>query len=455
MNVDLLIRDCRLVSDSIIEGISVGIDEGKISFIATSDNSINADRTINANGKILLPGMIDAHVHFRDPGYEYKEDFQSGSRAAASGGVTTVFDMPNTLPLVESVSVLLEKINIAQRKSIVNFGLFGLLSNKSVGNLADLHRKGAIGFKAYLSESQLVKTENSPPSDYSLYKAFKITAKLEAIVAIHAENNSILEGLKDEAKKEGRKDVMSYLASRPSLAEEEAITRASIISRELGGRLHVCHVSSALGARAVKTAKDSGTRISAETCPHYLFMDVQKANSLGSIIKQTPPVRSIEDSEALFRSLKSNVIDIIASDHSPHLKEEKLKENVWDALGGFPGVETMLPLLMTEVNRGRLSLLEVVEKTAEHPAKVFGLSARKGRIAVGLDADLVLVDMKKTKKIIGDNLQSKSKVTPFEGVEVQGLPICTVVNGHVVMYESDINEDAKGRFVRPQPLNES
>ena len=391
MTIDLLIKDCRIVNNT-NDRVSVGIDEGKISVVTKNYEQLSADRTIEAEGKFLLPGLIDAHVHFRDPGYEYKEDFLSGSRAAAAGGVTTVFDMPNTYPLVENVADLIAKIKIAKEKSVVNFALYALLSNKSVNILADLYKNGAIGFKAYLSESQLVKTEDSPPSDYSLYKAFRITSKIGAITAIHAENNSILEGLKVEAKEHGQTNTEGYLASRPSLAEEEAITRASIISREFGAKLHVCHVSSSAGANAVKLAKEKGTMITAETCPHYLFTDVERARPLGSIIKQTPPVRTRSDSFALFQALKSNVIDMISSDHSPHLKEEKVNANIWNALGGFPGVETTLPLLLTEVNKGHLSLSEIVEKTATQPARVFGLLT-KGAVAIGFDADLVLVSL--------------------------------------------------------------
>ena len=269
-------------------------------------------------------------------------------------------------------------------------------------------------------------------------------------MGVHAENRAITTHLVNEFKAAGRSDPLAHLESRPSISEAEAIGRALTFTRPFGTKLHIFHLSSADGVKVVAEAKQLGLPITAETCPHYLLLDGNEIQRLGPLLKMNPPVRSPEHAKALWDGLKSGVLDMIATDHSPHAKEEKFKPNIWEAIAGWPGVETMLPLILNEVNRGRLSIEEVVKYMSEGPSKVWGMYPQKGTVGVGADGDLTIVDMHEEMTIRAERLHSKSKLTPFDGVKVKGVPAYTIVGGRVVMEKGQILEDVqRGKFVTP------
>lgn len=448
MPVDLLVKGGTIVTSSqLVEGC-IAIDNGKIVAIGKEETMPKAEKVINATGMFVLPGIIDAHVHFREPGLEYKEDFRTGSMAAAAGGVTTVVDMPNVVPPTQDKESFNLKLERALQKSLVDFAILGVVLPTNIDKIAELAREGVIGYKIFMGET----VGNLPsPDDWELILAFEEIAKTGLRVCVHAENRSITTHLVNEFKKKGRTDPLAHLESRPAISEEEAIMRAVVFTKPFGTKLHIVHVSSKNGVEAIKLAKSMGLPVTGETCPHYLLLDGAEAiQKLGSLLKMTPPVRTLDHAEALWNGLKTGVLDIIATDHSPHSKEEKFKDNIWEAIAGWPGVETMLPLMLNEVNKGRLTLQEIVKYMSEGPAKVWDMYPQKGCIALGVDGDLTIIDMSKKHNIKAENLHSKSKLTPFDGWTVQGVPVYTIVGGRVVMENGQVYEDAeRGKLIKP------
>jgi dihydroorotase len=425
----------------------VAIDEGKVVAVGSSSAMPQADRTVDASGLHVLPGIIDGHVHFREPGFEYKEDFHSGSMAAAAGGVTTILDMPNVNPATADAASFELKLGKAKEKSIVDFGIFGVVMPTNVDKIKELAEHGAIGYKIFMGET----VGNLPsPDDWELVLAFQEIAKTGLRVGVHAENRAITTHLVNEFKKEGRMDPLAHLESRPSISEAEAMGRAITFTRPYGTKLHIFHLSSEEGVQILKEAKRQGLPITAETCPHYLLIDGRTIEKLGPLLKMNPPVRGPQHSKALWEGLKSGAVDMIATDHSPHAKEEKFKASIWEAIAGWPGVETMLPLLLNEVAKGTLTLNELIKYMSENPARVWGMYPQKGNMGVGSDGDLTLVDLRAEATIKAESLHSKSKLTPFDGWVVKGVPVYSIVGGRVVMEKGDVHEDAgRGRLVKP------
>ncbi|MDG7007840.1 MAG: allantoinase AllB [Nitrososphaerota archaeon] len=448
MTVDLVVKgdNIFLSSERCIRG-GVAIDDGKVVAIGAFASLPQAERVLDADGMAVFPGIIDGHVHFREPGFEYKEDLHSGSLGAAAGGVTTFLDMPNVNPPTQDKPSFQLKLRRAKEKSIVDFGIFGVVLPTNLDKVQELAAQGAVGYKIFMGET----VGNLPsPDDWELVLAFKEIAKTGLRVGVHAENRTITTHLVNEFKAAGRSDPLAHLESRPSISEAEAIGRALVFIRPFRTKLHIFHLSSADGLEMVKEAKQLGFPITAETCPHYLLLDGNEIRKLGPLLKMNPPVRSPEHAKALWDGLKSGTLDMIATDHSPHAREEKFKPNIWEAIAGWPGVETMLPLILNEVSRGRLSLGEVVKYMSEGPSKVWGMYPQKGTIEVGMDGDLTIVNMDEEMTIKAERLHSKSKLTPFDGAKIKGIPSYTIVGGRVVMEKGQVMEDVqRGKFVTP------
>ncbi len=447
MPVDLIVTGGTIVTFQGSFAGGVAIDEGKIVAVGSSSVMPQAERTIDATGLHVLPGIIDGHVHFREPGFEYKEDLHSGSMAAAAGGVTTILDMPNVNPPTADAASFQLKLGKAKEKSIVDFGIFGVVMPTNVDKIQELAAQGAIGYKIFMGET----VGNLPsPDDWELVIAFKEIAKTGLRVGVHAENRAITTHLVNQFKAEGRVDPIAHLESRPSISEAEAITRAITFTRPYGTKLHIFHMSSEEGVQIMREAKEKGVPVTAETGPHYLLVDGQMIQKLGPLLKMNPPVRSGTHSKALWEGLKSGAVDMIATDHSPHTKEEKFRPSIWEAIAGWPGVETMVPLILDEVNNGRLTLNEMVRYMNENPARVWSMYPQKGSLAIGSDGDLTVVDLRVQSTIKAENLHSKNKLTPFDGWKVKGVPVYSIVGGRVVMEKGVVHEDAgRGKFVTP------
>lgn len=427
--VDLVIDGGLLVSSQGMRPASIAIADGKIVAIGAREWMPPARDHIDADGLHVIPGAIDVHVHFREPGFSHKETWTTATEAAAVGGVTTVFDMPNTNPPTDSVEAFRQKDEIAAAQSLVDYGLYGVLTEGSVGRIEAMVKAGAISFKLYMgSENPLVPC----PGDGAILDAFATLAKLGLRCTVHAENTPILKWRREKLQRQGRTDAAAHLEQHSDIATIEAVSRTAIFAEWTGCKVHIAHESSRYSLPHIRFAKQRGVDITVETCPHYLLLSTDDGERLGpNFLRVKPPVREPGHAQPLWDALIDGTIDILSTDHAPHLLSEKTRESIWDCAPGFPGVETSMVLMLSEVNRGRMTLCDYVRMACEAPARSFGLS-RKGRLVVGNDADIVLVDMKARGRIAASGLHSLGNATPFEGFETVGKPVRTIVRGATV-----------------------
>jgi dihydroorotase len=406
------VRDVRIDGETIAE-----IDEG-----------LDGEDVLEADGKRLLPGMIDAHVHFREPGFSHKETWTTGSRSAAAGGVTTVFDQPNTDPPTVDGPSFDEKAQLAEA-SAVDYGINGGVTEEWAPDALLSKPLAALG-EVFLADSTGEMGIDADRFEAALERA----TEAGVTVTLHAEDADLFE----ESARE-RDDAAAWSAYRTAEAEIEAVERACSVADDVGAEIHVAHTSTPEG---VDVAAEAGA--TCEVTPHHLFLSREDLEDLGTLGRMNPPLRSEERRAALFERLVDGTVDVVATDHAPHTRDEK-DANVWGAPSGVPGVETALPLLLEEARKGTLGYECVRDVTAANVAEVFDLP-RKGRIEEGLDADLVLVDPDASVSIRGDKLHSKCGWTPFEGRRAV-FPELTMVRGTVVYHDGAFAE-AEGENVR-------
>jgi dihydroorotase len=439
--VDLVIAGGTIVSPDASYRASVAIKDGLIHAIGLPAAMPPSRETLDATGLHVLPGAIDVHVHFRDPGYPQKEDFASGTAAAAFGGVTTVFDMPNTLPTVGNPEALAEKHKIAAAKAYVDYGLYAVLGEDSIQHVGALIETGIIGFKLYMGNTF---GRIPSPSTGAMLEAFEVVAPTGKRISLHAETNSIMERRESRLRAAGRTEAIAHLDARPAVVAVEAVARAAILAEWTGARIHVLHISSAAELRPLAEAKARGVDITGETCPHYLLLSEKDYQKFGGVVRVNPPVREAANQVPLWTALMDGTIDIIATDHAPHAPDEKTRADIWTVDCGFPGVETQMPLMLTEVNRGRATIEDYVRWSAEGPAKIWGLYPRKGTLTVGSDADITIVDLNREWTIDDAKIQSRSKTSPWHGRKATALPIHTILRGRFVMKDRTLQESARG-----------
>ena len=421
INFDLVVKNGRVFTVKGQMSTEVWIKDGRI---AALGGAHRAEERIDARGMLVLPGAIDAHVHFRDPGPNYKEDWASGSASAAAGGVTAVVDQPNTVPRTMDARSFEEKLEIARHRSCIDFAL-----NGGPGKIDELKGAGASAIGEIFSYEH---------SDAELAAILSQVGRAGMLASLHAEDGAIIK--EKAAELSVRHDPEVYSLSRPAKAEALAIEKACGISE----RLHICHLSSAQGLAAVEAGRRAGRTVSAEVAPHHLLLNEKDYPKQGSFLKMNPPLRRKADNDALWQALRSGKIDILASDHAPHLPEEK-REDIWEAPPGVPGVETMLPLMLMAVKKNLISLERLVDALSAQPARIFGL-AGKGRIERGMDADLVIVDSKAVTEINAGRLHSRAEWTPYQGKQAI-FPKMTIVRGRVV-WDGDLQAiPGYGRFL--------
>ncbi|MDD5318004.1 MAG: dihydroorotase family protein [Candidatus ainarchaeum sp.] len=397
---------------------------GKIARIARSSR-LSGEKAVDCTGLLVLPGVVDSHVHFREPGQSHKEDWATGSMAAAAGGVTTVIDMPNNNPPATTAKRLAEKAGIAGKRSVVDFRLhFGAVP----GNRAEIAKaRGIASVKVFMGSSTgglLLRR------DEDVLEAFKAAKRKGVPATVHAEDDQIVSEATRVAKESKWNDPSAHLLARPVSAAVLALWRAVLASAKAGSRLHILHVSSEAELLELSEARALGSLATCEVTPHHLFLDASRVRLLGSFAKVNPPIRSDRDRTALLRALESGFIDTVASDHAPHTREEK-RAPILDAPSGVPGVQTLLPLLLNECSKGSLSLARAVEAASSKPARIFSLG-RKGRIAEGMDADLAVVDLRRERTIRDEDMLYKCGWTPFHGMAVKGTVEKTVSRGKLV-----------------------
>lgn len=433
MDVDLLVTDAKIYTDEGILDGGLAIDEGVIYKVAKEANLPKASSKIDAEGNIVLPGLIDAHVHLRDLNLSYKEDFYTGTCAAAAGGFTTVLDMPNTVPPTLNASLLRERMDLAAKKVIVNVGLYSCFPTtfeefKSIANL------GAVGFKVYLHRPL---TKLDVQDDQILTMALNFAADVKMPVVIHAEDRSMIESVESALKKSGKHSLKDYLTVHTPEVELRAVTRVLALSTNIPVQLHFAHITSLSPLKLICQARKEGKKVTCEITPHNLLLTHEDLLSFGGICLTDPPLRDSHTVDKIWGCLKSGLIDIIASDHAPHPLKDKLVRNVWDIPTGIPGLETTLPLLLNEVNNGRLTISEIVRYLSETPSRIFHLNS-KGCINKGLDADLTIIDLTKSFVINSDLFHSKAKYSPFNGRVVKGKAVKTIVAGKLIMDNGEI-----------------
>ncbi len=467
---DLLIRSGVLVDLDGVKVSDLAIDAGQVVAIEPELTG-TANQEIDAHGLHIFPGVIDAHVHFNEPGRTDWEGFATGTRALVAGGTTSFFDMPlNASPPTLDASSFALKRQAAQAASLVDFALWGGLVPDNLACLDELAACGVVGFKAFMSNSGI---EDFPAvDDQTLYEGMVQAAKLHKIVAVHAEDDRLTTELARQAIMQGRTGIRDYLASRPVAAELDAIKRATRLAEETGCALHIVHVSCGSGVALVAEARARGIDVSCETCPHYLILTEDDVEQFGAVAKCAPPLRSYDEQALLWEQLLAGNIQFIASDHSPAPASMKTSENFFQVWGGIAGCQSLLQLLLTEWEHGRgqahaptdlplltgrglvhasstnIAFSSLVSLTSEAIAQRFHIP-QKGRLAIGNDADLALVNLQVATTLQTSDLYYRHAHSPYIGRILQGQIVQTLVRGVTVYKGGQFRAMARGRLLRP------
>jgi len=420
----LLIKNGHIVDvKSGLNGINdLLITDGKITEIAPDINEDDCD-VVDAEGRYVLPGFVDAHCHLRDPGFEYKEDIESGTRSAAVGGFTSVACMPNTNPVADCEAVIKYILNKAKQEGYVNVYPIGAITKGLKGEeLAEIGELKFAGAVAISDDGKPVKSSSL------MKKALQYASMFDIAVISHCEDVDLAE---DGVMNEGYISTVMGLKGIPAAAEETMVARELILSEYTGVPVHIAHVSTALSVEMIRNAKKRGVRVTCETCPHYFSLTEEACEGYNTNAKVNPPLRTAADVEAIKEGLADDTIDIIATDHAPHHQDEKNIEFSL-AANGITGFETALPLAITHlVKPGILTVEKLSEKMSLNPAKL--LSINKGTLDIGSSADITIIDTEKIITVDAGKFQSKSKNSPFDGMKLYGSVWGTIVGGKVIV----------------------
>ena len=432
---DVIVAGGTLVNHAGEGAGDVGIRDGRIAAIGDLGQADAAQR-VDATGLHVLPGVIDSQVHFREPGNEHKEDLQHGMDGAALGGVTAIFEMPNTSPLTIDEAAIRDKLNRAEGRAAVDHAFYVGAAAENVPYLPELERlPGVCGVKIFMGAStgDLLVADDAT--------LLKVLQSGQRRVAIHSE---------DEERMNARKGlrVTGDPSSHPVWRDDESAIKATrrllALARQARRRVHVLHITTADEMDILAGQKDIAT---VETTPQHLTLAAETAYpELGTRAQMNPPIRAAVHREGLWRALQQGVVDVIGSDHAPHTLEEKAKPYP-ESPSGMPGVQTLVPIMLDHVAQGRLSLARFVDLTSAGPQRIFGI-AGKGRMALGYDGDLTLVDLKRTETITDAQMANKSGWTPFDGKKVTGWPVMTIVRGHIAMRDGEVQGRDHGQPVR-------
>ena len=443
---DLLIAGGRTAES---EGaVDVAIADGVIADIGPELTGSPRER-IDATGLVVLPGAIDAHVHFNEPGpHAGSEGFATGTAALAAGGVTTAIEMPlSSSPATTSVAALDVKLATVGHLSRVDFALWGGLVPGNLEQLEPLAQRGVAGFKAFMSETNTV--DFPAADDLTLYEGMTRIAGTGRLLAVHAESDTITRGLTARAVNEGRLTVRDYLQSRPAIAETEAIARAIELAAATGCPLHIVHVSTGRGLMLVTEARQRGIDVTCEVTAHHLVFTEEDAERLGALAKCAPPLRAAEEVAALWQGLADGRIAFVVSDHSPATPESRAGPP-FTAWGGITGGQSTLEVLLTEgYDRGRLTLAQLAERLSGGAARRFGLAPGKGTLAVGADADVVLVRLGDARVLGADELRYRHRFSPYVGHRLTARVIATILRGEPIYRDGELVGAPRGRLVTP------
>lgn len=428
----LLIKGGRVIDpkNRMDEVADVLIEGGKIKEIG-KDLKADDAKIVDAKGKIVTPGLIDMHVHFREPGQEAKEDFLSGSKAAAAGGFTTVATMPNTKPVVDTAALVRSMKERADSVGIIHVEIIGALTKGQKGEelaeLGDMVQEGAVAFSddGHFDDSAKV-----------FMNGLDYLHTFDKVIISHEEETSLVE---EGVMNEGHRSAMLGMKGRPTVAEDIAVARDVLLAEYTGGRVHVAHISSGRSVELVREAKKRGVRVTAEVTPQHLTMTDELVNPYDSCTKINPPLREQKDVDAVLAGLLDGTIDAIVTDHSPHAQEEKDREYIY-APSGFPGLETSLGILLTDLyHKGKAELPLLISKMTWEPAKIFGLDA--GTLSVGSPADVAIIDTELAWTVDDKEFYTRGTHSPFVGRRLKGKAVMTIVDGTIVMQDGKVMDD--------------
>lgn len=434
---DVIVRNGQIVNvDGIVRG-DIAIKDGKIAVVAKGMEA-SAEKEIDAQGLHILPGLIDSHVHFNEPGRTEWEGLETGSKSLAAGGVASFFDMPlNSTPPVVTKKDLDAKKSLGAEKSVVNPYYWGGLVPGHIDDLKDMHEGGVIGFKAFMPPSGIDDFDNV--DDETIYKGMREIASLDSMLAVHAESTVICEQLAAEKQREGKTSARDFVESRPIISELEAVRRIISYAEATGCRLHIVHASNRQVVNEVNAAQERGVDVTVETCVHYLALTVKDLEEQGAIAKCTPPLRDQDVLEDLWTAVTNGEVDLITSDHSPAPASMKqITDNYFEGWGGISGAQSTLNVLLTEgYFKRNLSLEKIAALMAANPAARYGLQG-KGAIAAGYDADLTLIDLNESFELKKEDLFYRHQHSPYVGKTFKGNVKTTMVDGKVVFDNGEI-----------------
>lgn len=450
---DLIVKNGNVVFSNKVFKCDIGIKSGIIFNISQNINETMGEKIIDASDKYVLSGMIDTHFHASDPGGVRSdwEGFETGSKALAAGGTTTYVDMPlNNLPATIDKETLLVKKERAEGRNYIDYAFFGGLVPSNLNNLEELNELGVVAYKCFMAScgSSNIENDFKNVDDYDLYLGMKKIAELDQMLCIHAENSVVTDRLGDLSIKNGNTSALDYVNSRPVFTEVEAVQRAILLAKETNCRVHFMHISTTEAVEVITKARAEGVRVSLESCPHYFVLSSEDFENIGTKCKCSPPLRSKQEQGKLWQDLMSSKIDILSSDHSPCPKYMKDYDDIFKAWGGISGCQNNVDIMFEEavIKRG-MDICEFSKLISLNPAKIYNIK-NKGEIAVGNDADMILLDPNESYIIDEDKLYYRNKITPYNGRKVNCRITNTIVRGNLVYdYKEGIVSEPIGKLV--------
>jgi len=448
-SADLSVSGGRILLNGELRSLTLGITDGTVSHLVEDDTDLAAEETLALDGEVVLPGLVDGHVHFREPGYTEKEGIESGTAAAAAGGVTTIVEMPNTIPPVLDTERLEEKEKLFAEKSRIDFALFGAITDENVGtgDISALAEAGVTAFKTFMATSfgPLLMDDKG-----ELFEAFEEVAATGLPLYIHAEDEEYLDLFRERARDEHGTDIAAFFSSRPPIAETTAVSDVLDIVDETGTETVIAHTTTAKALDRVATAREDGLPVHAEVTPYHLVFDEAALRQIGTRGLGTPPARDAANREALWERLRADEVHLVGSDHAPHLLEEKNRAPL-EAAPGMPQLETALPSLLDAVASGKLTFGEIGKLYAERPARLHGLYPRKGSLQIGADADFVVVRPDEKWSVDADAFESSGSYSPFDGKTLRGNIYRTYQRGKLIAEEMNtLVQPGQGRQLTPE-----
>lgn len=432
MSFDTIIKNGTVVLENEALITDIAVKNGKI--VAIGAGLSDAREIIDATGLVVAPGMVDAHTHISEPGRSHWEGYATGTRAAAKGGITTMIEMPlNQLPATVDRESIEIKFSAAEGKLTIDAAQFGGLVSYNLDRLHELDEVGVVAYKCFVATcgDRSISNDFRNVNDYEYFKGLQTLAKLDHLLAIHAENALICDGLGEETKEAGKLTAHDYVASRPVFTEVEAIRRVLYLAKVVDCRVHICHVSSPEGVAEVTRARREGQRVTCETCPHYLVLDTDQFAEIGTLAKCSPPIRDAQNQEGMWQKLFDGEIDCVVSDHSPCPPDMK-EGDMMQAWGGIAGLQNCVDMMFDEaVQKRGMPLPAFAKLISTNAADIFGLK-HKGRIAIGKDADLVFIQPNSSYTLAAEDLEYRHKVSPYVGRKINARVAKTLLRGQVI-----------------------